>query len=104
MINFSVEVTEATLFRDNVPYNHAIESSLDNTRANSSPVRVAQPIYFAALSSLLSSVFPSAVQQTTTETSTVTAYAGGTKVVTVFTGTTSYTLIGSCYPVYPPVC
>ncbi len=99
-----MEATEVALFRDNIAAGNqdSIQSSIENSSGNT--VRIAQPIYFAALASLLSNAFPNAVQSTTTQTKTSTVYAGGTTVVTVFTATTSYTLIGSCYPVFPPVC
>lgn len=100
-----MEVTEVALFRDNIvsANQDSIQSSIDKSDSGNT-VRIAQPIYFAALASLLSNAFPNAVQSTTTQTKTSTVYAGGTTVVTVFTATTSYTLIGSCYPVFPPVC
>jgi hypothetical protein len=100
-----VETTELAKFRDGIPAETMIESSLeikDSTADNG--VRIAQPIYFAAVASILSNIFPAALASTTTSTFTKTVYAGGTTVITVFTATNSYTLVGSCYPAFPPLC
>ncbi|XP_057376612.1 uncharacterized protein LOC130697832 [Daphnia carinata] len=98
-----VEATELVQFRDGTPAEPAIESSLE-TDDRDNGVRVAQPVYFAALASLLSNIFPSALQSTTTSTITSTVYNGGTTFITIYTSTNSFVLIGSCYPSYPPLC
>ncbi|KZS16799.1 Uncharacterized protein APZ42_017412 [Daphnia magna] len=99
----SVEATELAQFRDGTPVEPAIESSLETDDPDNG-VRVAQPIYFAALASLLSNIFPSALQSTTTSTITSTVYNGGTTFITVYTSTNSFFLLGSCYPSFPPLC
>lgn len=98
-----MEATELAQFRDGTPVEPAIESSLETDDPDNG-VRVAQPIYFAALASLLSNIFPSALQSTTTSTITSTVYNGGTTFITVYTSTNSFFLLGSCYPSFPPLC
>ena len=99
------ETTELAKFRDGIPAEPIIESSLESKDSSTNNgVRIAQPIYFAAVASILSNIFPAAVASTTTSTFTKTVYAGGTTVLTVFTATNSYTLVGSCYPAFPPLC
>lgn len=99
----SVEATELTQFRDDTPAEPVIESSVGTGDSGiSNGVRVAQPIYFAALASLLSNIFSS--ETTTTSTMTSTIYEGGTKFVTTYTSTNSVVLLGSCYPAFPSLC
>lgn len=116
MIKIRVETTASPGFRDGVSEDgqdvasaplvegSLVESATETDLESPGNIRVAQPIYFAALASILSNVFPSVRESTTTQTSTSTSYLGGTSTVTVFTSVTAFTLIGSCFPIYPPLC
>ncbi len=66
------------------------EQSFGNTR-------IAQPIYFTALSSIISTILSNLLLSTSKITSTSTVYTS-TYTSTTYTATSSYYVAGACYP------
>ncbi|XP_057376610.1 uncharacterized protein LOC130697829 [Daphnia carinata] len=78
----------------------AIAPSFGKSNEN---VRVASPIFGGGINSLISSIVSGILITTTSTTSTVTAYTS-TSTSTSFTGTTSYYVVGACYPAGMTTC
>ncbi|KAI9563623.1 hypothetical protein GHT06_011087 [Daphnia sinensis] len=70
---------------------------------SSENVRIASPIFGGGINSLISSIVSGILITTTSTTSTVTMYTS-TSTSTSFTGTTSYYVVGACYPAGMTTC
>lgn len=68
----------------------SFEQSFDN-------IRIAQPIYFTALTSIISTILSNFLTSTSTSTSIVSVYTS-TFTSTSYTATSSYYVAGACYP------
>jgi len=69
---------------------YEFEQSFDN-------IRIAQPIYFTALTSIISTILSNFLTSTSTSTSIVSVYTS-TFTSTSYTATSSYYVAGACYP------
>uniref|UniRef100_A0A0P6ETH2 Uncharacterized protein n=1 Tax=Daphnia magna TaxID=35525 RepID=A0A0P6ETH2_9CRUS len=78
----------------------AIAPSFGKSHEN---VRVASPIFGGGINSLISSIVSGILTTTTTSTSIITMYTS-TSVSTSFTATTSFFVVGACYPAGLTIC